>query len=118
MKRALLNALVLLTLGTATIALPPSSQAQSSPAPQTDIAFESADLIDPARFDTLQDRIKTAARDVCREALVGDLLRPVTMRSCIRDTTQRAIDQLAEHRMTVLAATNPTTTDPTAAGQP
>lgn len=104
LNRFLLNALAILVLGTALLVLAPPSQAQTKPASQIEIAFDPTDLVDPAGLDTLRVRIEQAARDVCREALLGDLLRPVTMRSCIRDTTERAMSQLADRRATVLAA--------------
>lgn len=104
MKRFLLIALAVLVLGGSHIALTPPAYAQPAPTPQVEIAFDHADLIDPAGLDALRARIELAARDVCREALLGDLLRPVTMRSCIRDTTERAMSQLADRRTTILAA--------------
>jgi|GEM_PF-2407652 len=108
MKRFLLNTLAVLALGSSHIALAPPTYAQSSPTPQVEIEFDQAELIDPAELDALHARIEQAARDVCREALLGDLLRPVTMRSCIRDSTERALAQLADHRATVLAAAETT----------
>lgn len=104
MKRFLLNALALLTLGSAILGLTPAGHAQTASAPKAEIAFDRADLVDPARLDALHTRIESAARDVCRDALVGDLLRPLTIRACIQDTTERAMEQLAEHHRTVLAS--------------
>ena len=76
-----------------------------------EIPFEAADLTDPVRYQALRDRIGTAARDVCRDQLLGELLRPVTLNACIRDSTARALDQLESHRSNALTVADASTSD-------
>ncbi len=79
-------------------------QATDSPASttQVEISFEHGDLVDPVRLSRLVERIEAAAMRVCREELLDDLLRPVTLRACIRDATNRAMDALETHKRTAL----------------
>ncbi|WP_339334051.1 UrcA family protein [uncultured Maricaulis sp.] len=110
MKRFYPALLASLTLaGILTLAAPVPAFAQASAATQAEIRFEPADLIEPARLDDLRARIEMAATEVCREQLLGDLLRPVMMKACISDATARAMDQLDAHRSAVvtLAAAEP-----------
>lgn len=61
------------------------------PAPSIEIAVSQADLADPG---ALQARIEEAATEVCRDRVIGDLLRPFTLRGCIEATTAHAMAQL------------------------
>ncbi|RKR03887.1 UrcA family protein [Maricaulis maris] len=103
MKHTLLTLAVCLTGLTAALSGTGGTATAQTPAgPAVQIPFEAADLIDPTRYEALRERVEIAARDVCREQLLGDLLRPVTLNACIRDAHARAIDQLEAQRSTAL----------------
>ncbi|WP_291843932.1 UrcA family protein [Maricaulis sp.] len=91
----------------------PAGNSAAEPPAHTlaEIPFEAADLTDPARYQSLRGRIETAARNVCRAQLLGDLLRPVALTACIRDSTARALDQLELHRSRALTLAEASTTD-------
>jgi len=97
----------LVTLGATMIGPAPASYAQTPETAHTEIPFDTADLIDPARFEALQDRINAAAREVCSDQLLGDAMRSVTLQICVRDTRTRALAQLETYRaqaVTIAAA--------------
>lgn len=75
------------------------------PAPAIEIAVDAATLADPAQTAELRIRIAEAARQVCREYLIGDLLRAYTLHECIETTTAQAMSQLEALRTASLTET-------------
>ena len=92
--------------GLTALCLNPSADAQATDSPAStariEIAFERHELLDPVRLARLEAQIEAAATRVCREDLLGDLLRPVTLRACIRDATNRAMEALESHQRAAL----------------
>lgn len=92
MLRTLLNTAILtLATGSAAPAL--------APPPAIDIPIHRDDLATPERIDALRARIADAAAEVCREQVIGDLLRSHTLHTCIetaRDQAFRQLDALIE----------------------
>ena len=58
------------------------------------ITVDHRELADPDRLSALQSQIRNAARRVCREYVIGDLLRTYTLHDCIEATTAQAMNQL------------------------
>ena len=48
----------------------------------------------PARVREIEARIEAAAEEACRDRLLGDLLRPYSLRACIAETTETAMEDL------------------------
>lgn len=71
----------------------PASHALTPP-PSIEIELDRRELADPDRLSTLQSQIRDAARRVCREYVIGDLLRAYTLHDCIEATTAQAMSQL------------------------
>jgi UrcA family protein len=87
MLKTLLNAAALaLATGSAAPAL--------APPPSVDIAIHRDDLATAERIDAVRARIANAAVDVCREQVIGDLLRSHTLHECIEAATEQALAQL------------------------
>lgn len=77
----------------------PASHAFAPP-PSIEIAVDHRELADPDRLSALQAEIRDAARRVCREYVIGDLLRVYTLHECIEATTAQAMHQLEALRPT------------------
>lgn len=76
-----------------TLLCAPASHALAPP-PSIEIELDRRELADPDRLSALKSQIRDAARRVCREYVIGDLLRPYTLHDCIEATTAQAMDQL------------------------
>ncbi|MED5550337.1 MAG: UrcA family protein [Pseudomonadota bacterium] len=76
-----------------TLLCAPASQALTPP-PSIEIELDRSELADPDRLSALQSQIRDAARRVCREYVIGDLLRAYTLHDCIEATTAQAMSQL------------------------
>jgi UrcA family protein len=71
-----------------------------APPPSIEIAVDHRELANPDRLSALQAEIRDAARRVCREHVIGDLLRVYTLHECIEATTEQAMHQLEALRST------------------
>jgi UrcA family protein len=71
----------------------PASHALTPP-PSIEIEVDRRELADPDRLAALQSQIRDAARRVCREYVIDDLLRAYTLHECIEATTAQAMSQL------------------------
>ncbi|MAC38401.1 MAG: hypothetical protein CMF76_01965 [Maricaulis sp.] len=76
-----------------TLLCAPASHALAPP-PSIEITVDHRELADPDRLSALQSQIRNAARRVCREYVIGDLLRTYTLHDCIEATTAQAMNQL------------------------
>ena len=77
------------------LALTGASAVQALPPPPAiDIPVHESDLADADSIDALRTRIALAARDVCRERVIGDLLRSYTLPDCIEATRAQALAEL------------------------
>ena len=61
---------------------------------QVEVRFAAEDLRNPARVREIEARIEAAAEEACRDRLLGDLLRPYSLRACIAETTETAMEDL------------------------
>jgi UrcA family protein len=62
--------------------------------PQRTVSFADLDITHPAGVAVLYQRIRAAAREVCRASIERDLTSAKLSRSCVQDAIARAVDEV------------------------
>ncbi len=68
------------------------------------VRYDASKLSDPAYVSKVRDRIREAAASECRATYRGDWEAQSKIRTCVRETSERALDELDEARRITLAA--------------
>jgi len=96
MKSAVRRALLAVAIASICTSANAGSPDQSA---QRTVRFADLDLSRPAGVAVLYQRIRVAAREVCQTVDERDLMLLAASRSCVRDASDRAVDDV--HSLTL-----------------